>query len=198
MKIEFIIPTYNSPNQLKTIVGSLLSQTSPNWTCQIISDGCDEDINHENIRFISQLKDDRINYTRIEGPNKDWGHTARNYGLKRAKEEWVVMTGCDNYYMPVFVQDFLNIAKYHTSSLFVFCDMVHNLAFGGYKIITSELKLGMIDIGNFMAKTKFAQQIELNMHSYQADWFFIEEYLKKFVKHQNMIKKINKILYVHN
>ena len=40
----------------------------------------------------------RLNSSKIDGPHNDWGHTARNYGLEHASQDWVVMTGDDNYY----------------------------------------------------------------------------------------------------
>jgi hypothetical protein len=36
--IEFIIPTYNRPYQLLTIIGSLLSQNNTNWKMHIVAD----------------------------------------------------------------------------------------------------------------------------------------------------------------
>ena len=36
--IEFIIPTYNRPHQLLTIIGSILSQNNPNWKIHIVAD----------------------------------------------------------------------------------------------------------------------------------------------------------------
>ena len=36
--IEFIIPTYNRPNQLLTVIGSILSQTNSNWKIHVVAD----------------------------------------------------------------------------------------------------------------------------------------------------------------
>jgi glycosyltransferase involved in cell wall biosynthesis len=36
--IEFIIPTYNRPYQLLTIIGSILSQNNLNWKIHIVAD----------------------------------------------------------------------------------------------------------------------------------------------------------------
>jgi hypothetical protein len=53
-------------------------------------------------------------------------------------------------------------------------------------------------LGNFATRTKFARQIIFNKANYAADGQFVEEYISKFCKEPNSIKKINQALYVHN
>jgi glycosyltransferase involved in cell wall biosynthesis len=191
MKIEFIIPTYNRPHQLMGVISSIFSQTSPNWKIHVVADGVYDGYQKVKDYFNG---DERIRFTELDGPHKDWGHTPRNYGLEHSTEEWVVMTGDDNYYMPVFVEEFLNIVDSNTH--FVFCNMVHNWTNKQYLVINSIPKLGGIDIGNFMSKSDLAKKIKLNVSIEQSDGLFVEEYLKKY--NQGTIKKINKPLYVHN
>ena len=191
MKIEFIIPTYNRPNQLMGMICSILSQTSPNWTIHVVADAVYDGYQKVKDYFIG---DDRIKFSELNGPHKDWGHTARNYGLELATEEWVVMTGDDNYYMPVFVEDFLNCVDDNTH--FVFCNMIHNWTNKDYLHINSVPKLGAIDIGNFMSRTNLSKNIKLDVSNAQSDGLFVEEYLRKYP--HGTIKKINKPLYVHN
>mgnify|MGYP003338755960 FL=1 len=199
MAIEFIIPTYKSYHNLISMVGCIMAQSSPDWILSIISDGDDDSINHEQIRFIRQLNDDRINYTRISGPNNDWGHTARNYGLQKAKAEWVVMSGVDNYYAPKFVEYFMEEIKMDPDNIkFIYCDMVHNLVYGGYQPIKSQLRLSYIDIGNFASRTELAKQLIIDKTDYNADWKFINEYTSNNITKNDEIRKIEKILYVHN
>ena len=62
MKVEFIIPTYKSYSNLITMIGSIMSQTSPDWILTIISDGDDDFINHDQIKLIRQINDPRIDY----------------------------------------------------------------------------------------------------------------------------------------
>ena len=38
MKIEFVIPTYNRPHQLMSMICSIFSQTSPNWKIHVVAD----------------------------------------------------------------------------------------------------------------------------------------------------------------
>jgi len=189
--IEFIVPTWKRPKQLMMMLSSLCSQTNQNWKAHVIIDGMTNDYFYVKNHF---QFDPQIRFSHIEGPNNDWGHTARSYGLLQAKEEWVVMTGDDNYYTPNFVNEMLNTAI-ENGCEFVYCDMVHNN--WGYKSVNSRLAHGYIDIGNCMMKKENTKDITLEK-DYNADWTFISEYCRKNKKHSKAIMKIDKILYIHN
>jgi len=190
-KIEFVIPTYKRPDNLMVILSSLVAQTNPNWTAHVVIDG----ITNEYFRVKEFFQpEERIRFSHIEdGPSKDWGHTPRQYGLDNAKEEWVVMTGDDNYYVPVFVDEMLkSTGKTH----FVYCNMVHNWVNNDYIPVDSEPIRYRIDIGNFMVKTELGKNIKLHKHLNEADGIYVEEFLKTYPGLKP--KKISKILYVHN
>ena len=190
MKIEFIIPTYNRPHQLMCIINSIYSQRSDNWKIHVVADAVYDGYQKVKDYFID---DERIKFSELNGPHKDWGHTARNFGIEHSTEDWVVMTGDDNYYTPVFVDHFLNSVTPETH--FVYCDMIHNWVNYEYYYIKSQPRLGAIDIGNFMTKREYAKQIKLDPNNAQSDGLFVEEYLKRF---SGEIKYIQKPLYIHN
>jgi glycosyltransferase involved in cell wall biosynthesis len=193
MRIEFIVPAYLRVNHLITMIGSLMAQSNPNWTCHVVAD-CPPDEIQDAIRNVIQFfNDDRIKLTILPERKNDWGHTPRQYGLDNATEEWVVMTGEDNYYVPEFVDIMLKESQYHH---FVYCDMVHNWVNKEYITLTSKLELGKIDIGSFMTKTNMAKKIKLKNDQEWADWFFVEDFKKKYTIAK--YKKVNRILYVHN
>jgi len=193
MKIEFIIPTYARVNHLITIIGSLMAQSNPNWTAHVVADCPPEEIQDAMRTIVEFFNDDRIKLTILPERHNDWGHTPRQYGLDNATEEWVVMTGEDNYYVPHFVDIMLEESK---NQHFVYCDMVHNWTNKQYIPILSKLQLGKIDIGSFMTKTNMAQKIKLKKEHEWADWFFVQEFQNKYKVAK--YKKINRILYVHN
>jgi hypothetical protein len=139
--------------------------------------------------------DDRFKFSTLNGPHKDWGHTARNYGLGLAEEEWVVMSGDDNYYMPLFVEIFLNSIKNRYDANFVHCNLIHNWISNDYIPLVSSPKVNRIDIGNFMTRTKFANQLRLDVTKANADGIFVEEYIDKF---KGNIIHLDQFLYVHN
>ena len=193
MNIEFIIPTYNSPDKLMLILQSLIVQTDSNWKAHVIIDGMTND--YRKVKDIYQ-DNDKVRFSHIEGPNKDWGHTARNYGLDEATGLYVVMTGDDNYYVPTFVQEMLDATV--DKPKLVMCNMVHNNAYGGYQVIDTAIKLSFIDIGNAMYKTDCIGDLRLDKTDYNADYTFASEFVGRSIKSVNDIEKISKILYVHN
>ena len=188
--IEFIIPTWERPTNLQVILSSLQAQTNPNWKAHVIIDGMTQD--YREVKDLFQ-PDERIRFSHVDGPNNDWGHTARNYGLDNATEEWVVMTGDDNYYMPTFVDNFIDASKSPTD--FIYCNLVHEFKRDDYNPIPSKIEYGWIDIGNFMSRMSIIRELRLNIKSYNADWEFIDSYIKRIVYTP---VKIEKILYVHN
>ena len=191
-KIEFIIPTYNRPDFLMCTINSILAQRSDQWKIHVVADCPPEGTLDKIMKYFEG--DDRIQFTILPERYNDWGHTPRNYGMQHATEDWVIMTGEDNYYMPVFVDHFLNSVT--PQSHFVFCNMVHNWSDHQYYPIDCEPSWGKIDIGNFMVKRENGQRIRLDVKNEQADGEFVEKYLKKFPEGE--VIKINKILYVHN
>lgn len=203
MEIEFIIPTYNRPNGLLTIIGSILQQTDARWKIHVVCDGYYDGYQRVKDFFSGN---DKIRFSEIEGPNNDFGHTPRTYGLERATSEWVVMTGDDNYYVPTFVSDFLRAAEWNTESKLILCDMLHNhdifrngnLEVERYTYFESKPAVTYVDIGNFASKSEFAKTIQIQKMRYDADGVFVEEYVSKFCSENRSITKINKALYIHN
>jgi glycosyltransferase involved in cell wall biosynthesis len=175
------------------MLGSLQSQSNPNWTAHVVADCPEEDVQETMKTIVAFFNDPRIKLTILPERHNDWGHTPRQHGLDNATEEWVIMTGEDNYYVPEFVDIMLEESK---NQHFVYCDMVHNWINRDYIPILSKLQLGKIDIGSFMTKTNMAQKIKLKKDYEWADWFFIQDFQNKYKVAK--YKKVNKILYVHN
>jgi len=196
MKIEFIIPTYERTDLLMTSISSIVSQSNPNWKIHVIADGPSEEAKERLSRIMEYYNnDDRIKWTILKERYNDWGHTPRNIGLDKATEEWVVMTGEDNYYVPFFCEAFLSSVKDKPNVNFVYCNMVHNWMNNDYIPLRSEPRKNFIDIGNFMSKAENSKQLKLEITKIDADGYFVEDYLKRF---PNEIIHIDKILYVHN
>ena len=196
-KIEFVIPTHKRVDLLITVISSIVAQTNPNWTIHVVADCPPEDVKERYLDIIAFFDEhkEKIKFSVTKIRFNDWGHTPRNIGLQMANEEWVVMTGEDNYYVPVFVDNFLTSITNNPESNFVYCDMVHNWVNFDYIHLKSSVQYGKIDIGNFASKTKFAKQLKLDTTIAQSDWLFIDEYVKKFPS--NVIY-LPKTLYVHN
>ena len=152
------------------MLGSLQAQSNPNWIAHVVADCPEDDIQEQLKTVVAFFNDPRIKLTILPERYNDWGHTPRQYGLDNAKQEWVIMTGEDNYYVPEFVDIMLSESK---NQHFVYCDMVHNWINKDYIPIKSKLQLGGIDIGSFMTKTNLAKKIKLNTKEEWADWYFV-------------------------
>jgi GT2 family glycosyltransferase len=196
MRIEFVIPTYERTDHLMTILSSLVAQTNPNWTAHVVIDKpFGEDVLEKLAKIAIYYENEgRIKFTLLDKHYGDWGHTPRNYGLKSCNQEWIVMTGEDNYYVPVFVDEMLKVTDDDTH--FVFCDFVINGTDNEYLPVPSKIELGRIDIGCYMTRTFNSKKMELDVTRPDSDFSFVEEYLYRF--HEGKIKKVEKILYVHN
>lgn len=194
-KIEFIIPTYERTDHLMCIINSIVSQRSDMWKIHVIADCPPEDSLKRINKIMDYFKDDeRIKFTILPERYNDWGHTPRNYGVEHATEDWIVMTGEDNYYTPIFVDNFLSSVEPNVG--FIFCNMVHNWTDFQYFAVECRPEWGKIDIGNFMIRRDLAQQMKLDTQEPQSDGKYVEEF--KVLFPEEKIKKIPKVLYVHN
>ena len=109
------------------------------------------------------------------------------------------MTGEDNYYMPRFVEDFLDVAKSDPSIFFVFCNFVniYRTVNNVYYPVKAKLELGFIDIGCFMFKSLLRYDLKLDTKLMEADYKFAQEYLIQNEGNGNIVQ-LDKMLYVHN
>jgi len=197
MNFEFVIPTYNRPHQLMMTIHSIYSQTVNNWKISVVADapynGLDKVINYFD-------GDSRISFKILDGgPHNDWGHTPRIYGMMNASEEWLVMTGDDNYYLPCFLEAFNSCVDEKTN--FIYCDCLHN--YGGYVPGESQLrKVGNryegLDIGAFATRTKMAKTIPFRKELHWADGQFAADYWDMYCKEYGSIKHMKKLFYIHN
>lgn len=197
MNIEFIIPTYNRTNHLKTIVCSLLTQNDPNWIAHIVGDNVENNVLEEIHNFLNYINDSRIRFTNLPERHNDWGHTPRNYGLDHAIGDWIVMTGEDNYYVPTFVKNFLNEARVKKTD-FIFCSFIYNQAQLGdvYYPMKARLEYQSIDIGCYSFRKDKLNQVRLRTDIAEADYYFMTDYLTQ--EDDMTAAYIDEILYVHN
>lgn len=211
MNFEFVIPTYKRPHQLMMTINCIYSQTATNWRISVVADAPYEGYD----KVVDYFKgDDRIRFHTLEGgPHRDWGHTPRIYGMNNAQEEWLIMTGDDNYYFPCFLEAFnQNITE---STNFIFCNMYHNysnyvldrcgirkIPYGQNGSETLYRYEGM-DIGVFATRTKLAQTVTFEKELHWADSKFAADYWEKHCMEGGKLKPgsavhIDHAFYVHN
>lgn len=188
MLVDFIIPTYDRKELLISALSSLLAQDNNDWNANVIVDNPDETFADE---IVSNFNDSRIKIIHTDRRYNDWGHTPREIGKQQSTCEYVVMTGDDNYYIPTFVSE-LKKATDNRPGL-VYWDMIHSHK--RYSYFKCSLRKERIDMGAFATRTSLAKQIKLKTN-FAADGDFVEDFKKKFPK--AIVKKIDKVLFVHN
>lgn len=195
MFLEFIIPTYNRIEHLRTILSSLIVQTDSDWSANVVIDDIE---NKDVIELINSLKSPKIYYTLTGKRYNDWGHTPREIGKQMSSAEYIIMTGDDNYYMPKLVEDVK--AASNSKPAIIYWDMVHNHLHyhtkKHYQYWKPILAKNGIDMGSFATRRDIAQKIKLNVDDFSADGEFIEKI--KTEHEQSEFVKIDKVLFVHN
>lgn len=95
-KVSVIIPTYNPGGFLKTTAESVLCQSCDDLELLIIDDGSDEDVKS----IAESLNDNRVSYFRKENGGTA---SARNYGLGRAKGDYIAFLDQDDLWPDDFL-----------------------------------------------------------------------------------------------
>lgn len=191
MLVEFIIPTYDRIYPLHAMLSSLMAQTDEDWSANIVVDGPEHDTIEE---VVARYNTPRIYCTYTDKRYNDWGHTPREQGKQASTADYIIMTGDDNYYMPVFVEE-LRKAANETHADFIYWDMIHSYEPYNYGLLTCQPKYGHIDMGAYATKNALAKAIKLTSN-HSADGEFVETIM---VHHRAAaLHKINKVLFVHN
>lgn len=97
--ISIIIPVYNSFLYLAKTLDSILDQTYENFEIILIDDGSTD--GSDKICDLYLKKDDRIKVYHIENGGVSY---ARNFGLKKAKGDYIAFIDNDDYISPSYLQ----------------------------------------------------------------------------------------------
>lgn len=104
--VSIIIPTYNRAKLLKTCISSIIGQTYSNIEIIVIDDGS----NDETEKMISEIKDKRIFYIKI---NKSGNLSEiRNYGVKISNGCYIAFCDDDDIWFPEKLEIQLTYMKY--------------------------------------------------------------------------------------
>lgn len=111
--ISVIIPLYNKESAIKKTVESVLNQTYRDFELLIINDGSTDN----SLEVLSKFKDQRIRI--ISKPNGGVS-SARNYGIKNAKGNYIFFLDADDIIIPTCLELFFSLSKkYQRISVFV-------------------------------------------------------------------------------
>lgn len=88
-----IIPLYNKGSLIKRTIDSVLSQTFQDFEIVVVDDGSTDDSG----LFVKEYKDERVKYYFKENGGVS---SARNYGIKKSNNEWLVFLDADDQLLP--------------------------------------------------------------------------------------------------
>ncbi len=120
-KISIITPTYNRAYCLWQAIQSVLKQTYPFFELLIVDDASSDDTE----KLVSRFSDPRIKYFKLEkngGPSR-----ARNYGLKKAKGEYIAYLDSDNAWHEEFLELMVATLDKNQDKVLAFCKKNYRL-----------------------------------------------------------------------
>jgi glycosyltransferase involved in cell wall biosynthesis len=152
VKISVIIPTYNRAKLITKSINSVLNQTFHNFEVLIIDDNSTDNTEQE----IAKINDHRIRYIKLE--NKQGSNFARNFGIEKAKGEYIAFQDSDDIFHEDKLEKQLKNLIDHQSDL-DFCKVRLHLGRGIYNFpgpsrVKGFLKNGIFNeltYGNFIS-----------------------------------------------
>lgn len=104
--VSIIVPVYRVEKYLAKCVDSILNQTYKNFELILVDDGSPD--NCGKICDEYAIKDDRVRvFHKENGGLSD----ARNYGIKKAKCEWIVFIDSDDYIKEDYIETLVKICE---------------------------------------------------------------------------------------
>lgn len=111
-KFSIIIPLFNKQNFIENTINSILNQSVTDFELIIVNDGSTDNSEEK----VLQFNDKRIHYysKKNEGVS-----TARNFGIEKAKSDYITFIDADDYWYPNFLQEIVyNINRFPELKVF--------------------------------------------------------------------------------
>lgn len=213
--LSIIIPCYNSESTLMPTLESVFSQDFQDWEAIIVNDGSPDNLEDVALEWIE--KDVRFKYFKKE--NGGLG-SARNYGINRAKGNYILPLDSDNTISKSFAKNALTIFEENENVGVVYGDAMYFGeknefwkvgAFDKYRM----LEHNYIDACAIIRKSLFIDlglYDELLPHQGHEDWdfwlrvlasnytfYYLEEVTFNYrVDKDSMIKRFTKVMMKEN
>jgi len=111
--ISIVVPLYNKEKQVEATINSVLLQSYFDFEIVIIDDGSTD----QSATIVLGIKDNRIHYYKKTNGGVS---AARNYGINKAKGEWLVFLDADDLLLPGALVCFMQMLHtFPTSKVFV-------------------------------------------------------------------------------
>lgn len=192
--IKVICVAYERPIELMILIGCFLVQMNPNWELYIIYDG---QVPETIAKIMNIYNDKRIHFAHTETRNEGWGHPNRKIALDSLegnKEDYVLITNDDNYYVPTFVDQMLKNAGENIG--IVYCDCVHSYDY--HNVTRSQLKEKGIDMGAFIVAYNIAKWNSFQYTHISADGAYAEQCRTTCANENFSIVYVPRPLFIHN
>ena len=195
-KVTFIVPIFNT---FPTIIGDLMFQSHSNWELLLIHDGH----NSTNLqKLIDTINDPRIIYIETKERKKFWGHSIRKWAIEQIRDgifpktDFIVVSNPDNHHTIPYISKLIQPLVNNSNLVGSYCSqMVHNYV--NYDVMECSLNRGYIDCASAIIRADVACDVGWNNTTHiSADWFYIEDIIKKYGK--NRFIKVKGCLLVHN
>lgn len=111
---SIILPTYNHGYIIWRAILSVLNQSYPFFEL-IVTDDCSQD---ETGKLVKTFTDPRIRYYRLK--KHSGASSARNFGIKKAKGEYIAYIDADNQWYPDFLETFFHAFKKYPNKVLIF------------------------------------------------------------------------------
>ncbi len=195
ISFSIIMPTYNRVSMIAMAIDSLLAQTYQKFELIIIDDGStDETGAFVSTRYSEELKNGKIRYFAKENGGVC---RARNFGLSKARYDWIAYLDSDNKLYPQALQVFVDaIVKQKNKSFYASWDMMSGIKSACQPFNLSNLICkNFIDLGVFVHARSLYDELggfDENL-SRLVDWELIIRYSKKYPPHY-----IEKSVFLYN
>lgn len=114
-KVSIVIPCYNQGQYLDDCLGSLKAQTFKNFEVIIVNDGSTDKETLEVFDSLvaSTLSGETKKWLTLSMCNKKNGglSSARNFGIKKAKGDWIIPLDADDMLAPTYLEATLKLAN---------------------------------------------------------------------------------------
>lgn len=198
IKISVIVPVYNVEEYLEKCLDSLVNQTLKDIEIIVVNDGTKDNSQDIIDKYVKKYKNIKC-YKKENGGLS----SARNYGLKYAKGEYIAFVDSDDYVEKNMYEDMYNKAKEDNFDV-VACDLKYIyddeevLAYSNLKkdlTTKEEIKKSYIYIYPAAWNKIYKKELLKNIEFKEKVWFEDVEFLYRLYPRINSIGYINKYYY---
>ena len=127
--ISIIIPLYNKGKYIKNTIDSILSQNFDDFEIVVVNDGSTDN----SLEIVSRIQSDKIHiYTKENGGPA----SARNYGVREANGDWIMILDADDSLEPDALKVFHHLINKEPVCNFFCCN--HYIQYNGNKQLYSD------------------------------------------------------------